>query len=120
MRWLGGHGVGVGNHSLWSYAGVDKECLHGRYGVGVGNHSPYIFYGRRSEGPDPRTMVVVLYTARQAASVAAGRVKIRELAVYHTVAEGRNAGGFRKAHSVSTWPTIQDESLRVGGLVDTG
>ena len=25
-----------------------------------------------------------------------------------------------KVHSVSTWPTIQDESLRVGGLADTG
>ena len=47
-------------------------------------------------------------------------MKIRELAVYYAVAEGRNVGGFRKVHSVSTWPTIQDESLRVGGLVDTG
>ena len=47
-------------------------------------------------------------------------MKIRELAVYHAVAEGHNVGGFRKAHSVSTWPTIQDESLRVGGLVDIG
>ena len=62
MRWLRGRGVGVGNHSPWSYAGADKECLHGRYGVGVGNHSPYIFYGRRSEGP--RTMVVVLWILR--------------------------------------------------------
>ena len=100
MRWLGGRGVGVDNHSPWSYAGADKECLHGRYGVGVGNRSPYIFYGQRSEGPI--TMVVVLYTARQAASVAAGRMKIRELAVYPAVADGRNVGGFRKAHSVST------------------
>ena len=47
-------------------------------------------------------------------------MKIRELAVYHTVAEGRNVGGFRKTHSVSTWPAIQDESLRVGDLVDLG
>ena len=58
--------------------------------------------------------------ARQAASFAIWRVAIGELAVDHAVADGRNVGGLRKAHSVSTWPTIQDESLRVGGLVDTG
>ena len=90
MRWSRGRGVGVGHNSPWSYAGDDKECLHGRYGVGVGNHSPCIFDGRRSEGP--RTMVGVLFSARQAASVAAGRIAIEELAVNHAVAGGAQCG----------------------------
>ena len=87
--------MGVGNHSPWSYAGADKECLHGRYGVGVGNHSPYIFYGRRSEGP--RTMVVVL-CRRSASYCAAGCfvaicfVEIGELAEDHAVAGGAQRG----------------------------
>ena len=41
-------------------------------------------------------------TARQAASFAIWRVAIGELAVDHTVADGRNVGGSRKAPSVST------------------
>ena len=112
MRWPRGHGVGVGHHSPWSYAGADKECLHGRYGVGVGNHSPCICDGRRSEGP--RTMVGVLFSARQAASVADGRVAIKELAVDHTVADGREVGGSRKAHSVSTLSNIQEQEPSSG------
>ena len=58
--------------------------------------------------------------ARQAASFAFGRMEIGGLAVYHAAADGRKAGGSRKAPSVSTWPTIPDKSLQVGGLVDTG
>ena len=56
--------------------------------------------------------------ARQAASVAAGHKADKELAVNHAVAGGRKVGGSRKAPSVSTWPSIPDKSLRVGGLVD--
>ena len=58
--------------------------------------------------------------ARQAASFAIWRVAIGELAVDHAVADGRKVGGSRKAPSVSTWPSIPDKSLRVGGLVDAG
>ena len=65
-------------------------------------------------------MVVVLHAARQAASVADWAHEDQGARGSPRRRGGRNVGGLRKAHSVSTWPTIQDESLRVGGLVDIG
>ena len=58
--------------------------------------------------------------AQQVALFMIWRMAIRELTVDHAVTDGCKVGGSQKAPSMSTWPSIPDKSLQVGGLVDAG
>ena len=94
MRWLGGRGVGVDNHSPWSYAGADEECLHGRYGVGVGNHSPCISDDGARKVSERWSLFCILRD--RLLRLRTGRMKIGELAVHHAVAEDAIREAFGK------------------------